>query len=43
MVDYHIVYILAMLAIYYLGGFDYISLNGRWKTVGIVRRLWILG
>lgn len=43
LVDYHIVYILAMLAVYFLGGFDRWSLNGRWKSLSMVDRVWILG
>ena len=42
LVDYHIAYILAMLAIYLLGGFDRLSVNRRWSDLGIVRRLPIL-
>lgn len=38
-VDYHIVYILASLAIYLLGGFDAYGLGGWWKELGIVKRL----
>lgn len=42
LVDYHIAYILAMTAIYLLGGFDRLSVNGRWSELGIVRRFPIL-
>ena len=32
----------AMTAIYLLGGFDRLSVNGRWSELGIVRRFPIL-
>ena len=40
--DYHITWIIAMVAVYYLGGFDRISLNPRWKELGIVKKFTIL-
>ena len=42
LVDYHIVYIVASLAIYFLNGFSYIGLEDRWRELGIVKKLPIL-
>ncbi len=42
LVDYHVVYIIAMLAIYWLGGFEHLSLDGTWKSLSVVRRFPIL-
>ena len=42
LVDYHIVYICGILAIYWLGGFDRISLNGYWKELPVVKDYQIL-
>lgn len=41
-VDYHIVYILAMLSIYFLGGFDTWGLQERWSELPLVRRFSLL-
>lgn len=38
LVDYHIVYILAVLAVYMLGGFGKWSLERRWMSLGLVQR-----
>lgn len=38
LVDYHIVYILAVLAVYMLGGFGKWSLEEAWVSLGPVRR-----
>lgn len=43
LVDYHIVYILASLSIYLLGGFKVLSLDDRWRELWIVKRFPILG
>ena len=43
LVDYHIAYVLGMVAVYCLGGFDRLSLNGWWSELGVVRRFPILG
>ena len=40
--DYHIVYILTALAVYFLNGFSYIGLEDRWRELGIVKKLPIL-
>ncbi|MGN0138817.1 MAG: hypothetical protein ACI381_09455, partial [Candidatus Methanomethylophilaceae archaeon] len=42
LVDYHIVYILTALAVYFLGGFSYLGLEDRWRELGIVKKLPIL-
>ncbi len=42
LVDYHLAYVLAMLAIYWLGGFDHLSLNAKYLDLGIVKRVPIL-
>ena len=42
LVDYHIAYIIAMIAICLLGGFDKLSINGWWNHLGIVQRFQIL-
>lgn len=42
LVDYHIVYILATLAVYFLGGFGKWGLEDRWMSLGVVRRFRIL-
>lgn len=41
-VDYHIVYILASIAIYYLGGYGALGLGERWSELSIVKRFPIL-
>lgn len=41
-VDYHIVYILAIVAIYLLGGFGRLGLHGWWSRLGPVERHGIL-
>lgn len=41
-VDYHIVYILAVVTVYWLGGFETISLNRWYCRIGIVNRWRIL-
>ena len=43
LVDYHIAYVLGMVAVYCLGGFDKLSLNGWWSELDVVRRFPILG
>ena len=40
--DYHITWIITLAAVYLLGGFDRLSLNARWKELGIVKRFRIL-
>ena len=42
LVDYHIVYILASIVIYYLGGYGVLGLDGRWSELSIVERFPIL-
>lgn len=42
LVDYHIAYILGMIAVYCLGGFDRLSVNGWWSGLGMVRRFGLL-
>ena len=42
LVDYHIAYILGMVAVYCLGGFDRLSLNGWWSELGVIRRFPVL-
>ena len=42
LVDYHIVYILASIVIYYLGGYGVLGLDGRWSELSIVKRFPIL-
>ncbi len=42
LIDYHIIYVMATLSVYWLGGFDTLSLNDRWKSLGIVQRIGIL-
>lgn len=37
LVNYHVFYAVAGLAIYWLGGFETYSLNGRWKDLPVVR------
>ena len=41
-VDYHIIYILASIAIYYLGGYGALGLGERWSELSIVKRFPIL-
>ena len=41
-VDYHIVYVIAILAVYWLGGFGRLSLYDKWMSMGIVKRFPIL-
>lgn len=41
-VDYHIVYILASIAIYYLGGYGALGLGERWSELSIVKKFPIL-
>ncbi len=42
-VDHRIVFIAGMLAVYWLGGFDKLSLNGWWKNAVFVEKFPILG
>ena len=42
LIDYHLVYLVLMLAVYVGGGFDRLSLNARWKELWIVKRFRIL-
>lgn len=42
LVDYHIVYILASIAIYYLDGYSALGLGERWFELSIVKRFPIL-
>ena len=42
LIDYHIIYIIAALAVYWLGGYGHLGLQGRWSELPIVRRLPIL-
>lgn len=42
LVDYHIVYILATLVIYWLGGYSHLGLEDRWKGLSLVKRYPIL-
>lgn len=37
LVDYHVFYIVGVLAVYWLGGFERLSLMERWKSLPIVR------
>ena len=41
-VDYHILLVAGMLAVYFLGGFEKLSLRDRWKETRIVRRFPVL-
>lgn len=41
-IDYHIFYVFAMLAVYYLGGFEKWSLYARWKEFPLAKRFPIL-
>jgi len=43
LIDSHIVMAVGMVATYYLGGFEKLSLNGWWKSTPIVERFPILG
>lgn len=40
--DYHIIYILAELSVYFLGGFSVMGVGGRWKELKIVKRYSVL-
>lgn len=42
LIDYHIIYIIAALAVYWLGGYGHLGLQERWSELEIVRRLPIL-
>ncbi len=42
-IDTHIVMAVGIVAVYYLGGFERLSLNERWKSTPIVQRFPILG
>ena len=42
LIDYHIIYIIAALAVYWLGGYGHLGLQERWSELAIVRRLPIL-
>ena len=42
LVDYHIVYILATLVIYWFGGYSHLGLEDRWKGLSLVKRYPIL-
>ncbi len=42
LVDYHIVYLLASLLIYFFGGYSVLGLEDRWREIGIVKRIPIL-
>ncbi len=42
LVDYHILYAFAIVAVYYLGGFRKLSLHDKWKSLKIVKRFPIL-
>lgn len=39
LVDYHIVYALAALAVFYLGGYRALGLQDRWEGIGMVKRI----
>ena len=41
-VDYHIMLVAGMLAVYFLGGFEKLSLRDRWKETRFVRRFPVL-
>lgn len=41
-IDYHIMLVAGMLAVYFLGGFEKLSLRDRWKETRIVRRFPVL-
>jgi len=41
-IDYHITWILAIWAIYFLGGYERLSIYNRWKEFGLVKRFPIL-
>ncbi len=43
LIDDHIVMSMGMVATYYLGGFEKLSLNGWWRSIPIVERFPILG
>ena len=43
LLDYHVIYIIAALAVYWMGGYTGIGLGRRWSELAIVRRLPILG
>ena len=42
LIDYHITWILAIWAIYLLGGYDRLSISAKWKELSMVRRFPIL-
>ena len=41
-IDYHILLVLGVLAAYFLGGYEKLSLNPRWRETGLVKRFPIL-
>lgn len=41
-IDYHIILIAGLIATYYLGGYERLSLHSKWKELGIVKRFPIL-
>ncbi|MGN0099270.1 MAG: hypothetical protein ACI38Y_08105 [Candidatus Methanomethylophilaceae archaeon] len=42
LVDYHILYILAALAVYFLNGFSYLGFEDKWRGLGIVKKIPLL-
>lgn len=43
LIDYHVIYLVACPAVYWLEGFETLSLGPRWRELGIVKRFPILG
>ena len=41
-IDYHIILCVGMVVVYCLGGFERLSLYGRWSELSLVRRFTIL-
>ncbi|MBP5684954.1 MAG: hypothetical protein J6W72_00795, partial [Candidatus Methanomethylophilaceae archaeon] len=41
-IDYHVILIAGLIATYYLGGFERLSLYSRWKEWSLVKRFPIL-
>jgi len=42
-IDHRVILIIGMIAAYFLGGYDKLSLNSRWKETWLVKRFPILG
>ena len=42
LIDYHVVYLVFMIAVYYLGGYDRLSLFPKWKELPMVKEFPII-